>query len=183
MNTMPKAEAVDLPAPPVWDSDLVEVYRVGYGKLVRLAYLLTGHAGVAEEVVQDAFVATHRIGDLPRDPYTYVRRAVVNRCRSWGRRYVVERAHRPRPPDPAELAADEMWDALAASRPTDSACHRPPLLRGRAGPPHRRDPRLPAGDGPQCDPPWAPVPAPGHRPVIPRPVPTKHTPRRQEIPR
>ena len=114
MNTMPKAEAVDLPAPPVWDSDLVEVYRVGYGKLVRLAYLLTGHTGVAEEVVQDAFVATHRTGDLPRDPYTYVRRAVVNRCRSWGRRYVVERTHRPRPPDPAELAADEMWDALAA---------------------------------------------------------------------
>jgi RNA polymerase sigma factor (sigma-70 family) len=114
MNTMPKAETVDLPAPTVWNSDLVEVYRVGYGKLVRLAYLLTGHAGVAEEVVQDAFVATHSVGDLPRDPYTYVRRAVVNRCRSWGRRYVVERAHRPRPPDPAELAADEMWDALAA---------------------------------------------------------------------
>lgn len=114
MNTMPKAEPVDLPAPTVWDADLVEVYRVGYGKLVRLAYLLTGHAGVAEEVVQDAFVATHRIGDLPRDPYPYVRRAVVNRCRSWGRRYMVERAHRPRPPDPAELAADEMWDALGA---------------------------------------------------------------------
>ncbi|HKY67229.1 MAG TPA: hypothetical protein VJM49_12695, partial [Acidimicrobiales bacterium] len=102
---MPKAEPVDLPAPPVWDSDLVEVYRVGYGKLVRLAYLLTGHAGVAEEIVQDAFVATHRIGDHLRDPYPYVRRAVVNRCRSWGRRYTVERAHRPRPPDPAELAA------------------------------------------------------------------------------
>ena len=114
MNTMPKAEHVDIPAPPVWDSDLVEVYRVGYGKLVRLAYLLTGHAGIAEEVVQDAFVATHRIGDHLRDPYPYVRRAVVNRCRSWGRRYTVERAHRPRPPDPAELAADEMWDALAA---------------------------------------------------------------------
>jgi len=114
MNTMPKAEPVDVPAPTVWDSDLVEVYRVGYGKLVRLAFLLTGHAGVAEEVVQDAFVATHRIGDHLRDPYPYVRRAVVNRCRSWGRRYTVERAHRPRPPDPAELAADEMWDALAA---------------------------------------------------------------------
>ena len=27
---------------------------------------------------------------------------------------MVERTHRPRPPDPAELAADEMWDALAA---------------------------------------------------------------------
>jgi RNA polymerase sigma factor (sigma-70 family) len=113
MNTMPKAEPVDLPAPTAWDTDLVEVYRVGYGKLVRLAYLLTGHSAVAEEVVQDAFVATHRAGDQLRDPYPYVRRAVVNRCRSWGRRYTVERAHRPRPPDPAELAADEMWDALA----------------------------------------------------------------------
>ena len=44
MNTMPKAEPLDRPAPIAWDSDLVEVYRVGYGKLVRVAYLLTGHA-------------------------------------------------------------------------------------------------------------------------------------------
>jgi RNA polymerase sigma factor (sigma-70 family) len=113
MNTMPKAEPVDVPAPDAWDTDLVGVYRGRYGKLVRLAYLLTGHTAVAEEIVQDAFVATHRAGDQLRDPYTYVRRAVVNRCRSWGRRYTVERAHRPRPPDPAELAADEMWDVLA----------------------------------------------------------------------
>jgi RNA polymerase sigma factor (sigma-70 family) len=113
MNTMPKAEPVDVPAPDAWDTDLVGVYRGRYGKLVRLAYLLTGHTAVAEEIVQDAFVATHRAGDQLCDPYPYVRRAVVNRCRSWGRRYTVERAHRPRPPDPAELAADEMWDVLA----------------------------------------------------------------------
>lgn len=113
MNTMPKAEPVDVPAPDAWDTDLVGVYRGRYGKLVRLAYLLTGHTAVAEEIVQDAFVASHRACDQLRDPYTYVRRAVVNRCRSWGRRYTVERAHRPRPPDPAELAADEMWDVLA----------------------------------------------------------------------
>lgn len=113
MNTMPKAEPVDVPAPDDWDTDLVGVYRGRYGKLVRLAYLLTGHTAVAEEIVQDAFVATHRAGDQLCDPYPYVRRAVVNRCRSWGRRYTVERAHRPRPPDPAELAADEMWDVLA----------------------------------------------------------------------
>ncbi|HET6771920.1 MAG TPA: SigE family RNA polymerase sigma factor [Acidimicrobiales bacterium] len=110
---MPKAEPVDVPAPDDWDTDLVGVYRGRYGKLVRLAYLLTGHTAVAEEIVQDAFVATHRAGDQLCDPYPYVRRAVVNRCRSWGRRYTVERAHRPRPPDPAELAADEMWDVLA----------------------------------------------------------------------
>ena len=114
MTTMPKAESVDLSASAAWDTDLVDVYRVDYGRLVRLAYLLTGHAAVAEELVQDAFVATHRAGDRLQDPYPYVRRAVVNRCRSWGRRYTVERAHRPAPPDPAELAADEMWDTLAA---------------------------------------------------------------------
>jgi RNA polymerase sigma factor (sigma-70 family) len=113
MNTMPKAQPMDLPAPTAWDTDLVEVYRVHYGRLVRLAYLLTGHNAVAEELVQDAFVATHRLDGRRRDPYPYVRRAVVNRCRSWGRRYTVERAHQPRPPDPCELAVDEMWDALA----------------------------------------------------------------------
>lgn len=113
MNTMPKAEHLDVPATTAWSTDLVGVYRDRYGNLVRLAYLLTGHTAVAEEIVQDAFVATHRGHDQPRDPYPYVRRAVVNRCRSWGRRYKVERAHNPRPPDPAELAADEMWDALA----------------------------------------------------------------------
>jgi RNA polymerase sigma factor (sigma-70 family) len=37
----------------------------------------------------------------------------VNRCRSWGRRQVLERDRRPRPPEPAELVADELWDALA----------------------------------------------------------------------
>jgi RNA polymerase sigma factor (sigma-70 family) len=113
MNTMPKAQPVDLPAPAAWDTDLVEVYRVHYGRLVRLAYLLTGHNAVAEEIVQDAFLATHRLDRRVRDPYTYVRRAVVNRCRSWGRRYTVERAHRPSPPDHAHLAVDEMWDVLA----------------------------------------------------------------------
>ncbi|HEX6421000.1 MAG TPA: sigma-70 family RNA polymerase sigma factor [Acidimicrobiales bacterium] len=111
---MPEAEPATIRAGDMWDTDLVAVYRERYGGLVRLAYLLTGHAAVAEEIVQDAFVASHRSRDRLRDPYPYVRRAVVNRCRSWGRRYQVERAHRPRPPDPAELAADEMRDAIDA---------------------------------------------------------------------
>ncbi len=115
MNTMPKADpAPAVPATGSWDTDLVRVYRERYGNLVRLAYLLTGHAAVAEEIVQDAFVASHRARDRLRDPHSYVRRAVVNRCRSWGRRDKVEREHRPRPPDPAELQADEMRDALRA---------------------------------------------------------------------
>jgi RNA polymerase sigma factor (sigma-70 family) len=122
MTTMPKAELPGTPATdrPTgrradrWDDRLMVVYRERYGNLVRLAYLLTGHGAIAEEIVQDAFVASHHARAQVRDPYPYVRSAVVNRCRSWGRRYQVERQHRPPTPGTAELAADEMWDALDA---------------------------------------------------------------------
>jgi RNA polymerase sigma-70 factor (sigma-E family) len=115
MNTLPKADPAptDVRATGSWNTDLVSVYRERYSALVRLAYLLTGHAAIAEEIVQDAFVASHRARDRLRDPASYVRSAVVNRCHSWGRRDKVEREHRPRPPDPADLHADEMRDALS----------------------------------------------------------------------
>jgi RNA polymerase sigma factor (sigma-70 family) len=113
MTTLPKALPVEEPAPVTWDTDLIRVYRDRYGNLVRLAYVLTGQPAVAEEIVQDAFVDAHRACDRVRDPFAYVRTAVVSRCRSWGRRHKLERERRPRPPDPAQLAADEMWDTLA----------------------------------------------------------------------
>jgi len=97
-----------------WDDDLVRLYEQHYDDLVRLAYLVSGQADRAEEVVQDAFVRTQRHWARVRDPLPYLRTAVVNGCRSLGRRQVLERARRPRPPDPAELGADELWDALAA---------------------------------------------------------------------
>lgn len=99
-------------APTPWDDDLVRVYRDRYGDLVRLAYLIIRQSAEAEEVVQEAFVACHRSWDGVRDPFLYVRTAVVNRCYSWGRRFQVEQRHRPPPPPPAELGADELWDAL-----------------------------------------------------------------------
>ena len=114
MNTMPKTEPADGAPPGTWSSDLVTVYRERYGNLVRLAYLLTGDEAIAEEIVQDAFVASHRTRVRLRDPYPYVRTAVVNRCRSWGRHDKVERELRPRPAEHAQLGADEMWDALAS---------------------------------------------------------------------
>ena len=63
--------------------------------------------------MQDAFVAAHRTWDGVRDPLAYLRRAVVNRCHSWGRRQTLERARRPAPAPDAALGADELWDALA----------------------------------------------------------------------
>jgi RNA polymerase sigma-70 factor (sigma-E family) len=108
--------AVPLDSPPAasrWDDDLVRLYERHYDGLVRLAYLVSGESAVAEEVVQDAFVRAHRSWDRVRDPLPYVRTAVVNGCRSWGRRRKLEREREPRPPEPTRQEPDELWDALA----------------------------------------------------------------------
>jgi RNA polymerase sigma-70 factor (sigma-E family) len=110
MTTVPLEPATV--APP-WDERLVALYERHYGDLVRLAYLVSGQASQAEEVVQDAFVQTHRSWARVRDPLPYLRTAVINGCRSVGRRQTLERARRPLAPEPVPLGADELWDALA----------------------------------------------------------------------
>jgi RNA polymerase sigma factor (sigma-70 family) len=113
MNAISKAAPLGLSATAPWDAELVRVYHERYRDLVGLAYLITSRAAVAEEIVQDAFVAAHRSEVRIRDTYAYVRRAVVNRCYSWGRQAAKEREREQPPPAPAEMAPDEMWDALA----------------------------------------------------------------------
>jgi len=80
--------------------------------MVQLAFLLIGDAAVADEVVQDAFLQVHRRWSRLDNPGGYLRTAVVNACRSHQRhRRVVER----KPilaPDPADLGANELGDAL-----------------------------------------------------------------------
>jgi DNA-directed RNA polymerase specialized sigma24 family protein len=66
-----------------WSDDLVRLYEQHYDSLVRLAWLVSGRATVAEGVVQDAFLKAHRSWDRVRDPLAYVRTAVINGCRSW----------------------------------------------------------------------------------------------------
>jgi RNA polymerase sigma-70 factor (sigma-E family) len=98
--------------PPVWDDPLIELYRERYEPMVRLAYLLTSDRAVAEELVQDAFVALHRNWKRATNPSAYLRTSVVNATRSWGRHRAVEIRKQPPPPDPSVLVADEMWDTL-----------------------------------------------------------------------
>ena len=66
-------------------------------RLVRLAVLLLGDAGRAEEVVQDSFVAIYRrmdrLGDA--DVAAYLRQTVVNRSRSVLRHLAVVSKHSP----------------------------------------------------------------------------------------
>jgi RNA polymerase sigma-70 factor (sigma-E family) len=80
------------------DDAVTDLYSAYYRSLVRTAALLLGDTAVAEEVVQDAFVAMHgRWGRLrePDKAAAYLRSAVVNRSRSALRRRVVEDRHRP----------------------------------------------------------------------------------------
>ena len=89
-----------------------EAVRLLYGthwhQLVRLATLLTRDSSVAEELVQDAFVALHRRWPSLDDPgaaHGYLRTAVVNNARSALRHRGVEERHRQ--PGPAEPAGPE----------------------------------------------------------------------------
>ena len=80
-------------------SELVEVlFRRHYAELLRLAVVMLGSREAAEDAVQEAFVSLHRNWRSLRDPgaaEAYLRSAVLNRCRSWVRRQVTQRAPRP----------------------------------------------------------------------------------------
>jgi RNA polymerase sigma-70 factor (sigma-E family) len=90
-----------------WDADqaVTALYAVQYRPLVRLAALLLRDVDVAEEVVQDSFVAMHGSWRRLRDTdlaLAYLRTSVVNRSRSALRHRAVEQRHAPAPmPDQA----------------------------------------------------------------------------------
>ncbi|MDY7104324.1 MAG: sigma-70 family RNA polymerase sigma factor [Actinomycetota bacterium] len=56
-----------------------EFYRREQRRVVGLAYVLCGRRSVAEEIAQDAFLATYRRWSEVRDPDAWVRRLVANR--------------------------------------------------------------------------------------------------------
>ena len=104
--------------------DVTALFREQWKPMVRLAVLLVDDVGVAEDVVQDAFVALQKNRGVPSDhdgTVAYLRAIVVNRCRSTLRhRYVVAR-FRSQPPPPVNLidpsvALDEDAATLAALR-------------------------------------------------------------------
>ncbi len=89
------------------------LYSEHYRRLVRLAHLLTGSNAVAEEVVQDAFVALYRRLDRVDNPAGYLQVSVVNGCRAVGRRQGL--ANRPRlVPVPSVQGPPELDETKAA---------------------------------------------------------------------
>lgn len=110
---------VDAPTPVTFS----ELYDQQFLVLVRLATLLTGRVEVARDVVQDAFVKLHVRWSTVRDPLPYVRRSVVNGCRSYHRRRLrrgdVNLADHDRP---TALDVDHTIATLAALSPRERAC-------------------------------------------------------------
>ncbi len=93
--------AADIPPPPPGgrarerdrDDQLAVLFEEHYTGLCRLAWLILGDRGAAEEAVSEAFLRTYtgffRIR-RPERAQWYLRRAVVNQCRSRQRRLVTE---------------------------------------------------------------------------------------------
>jgi RNA polymerase sigma-70 factor (sigma-E family) len=92
--------SIDTDADPGADRALEQLYDEHYVRLVRLAVLLLGDKGRAEEVVQDSFVAVYRRWDQLRDADlpAYLRTTVVNRSRSVLRHLTVVSKHPPHAP-------------------------------------------------------------------------------------
>jgi RNA polymerase sigma-70 factor (sigma-E family) len=99
-------------------AEFAEANTVG---LTRFAYLLCADRGLAEDLVQDAFVALYRrFGEqLPlAAPVAYARRAIVNAHISHRRRRAATAVVLVEPPDVAVAAhdpsdQDAMWRALS----------------------------------------------------------------------
>src|SRR5580704_12015979 len=84
-------------APDLPDGDLTTLFRAHHLDLVRLATMLTGDRGTAEDVVQDAFERVHagwgRLAGNGGVGVSYLRTAVINGCRGVHRRRKVARRY------------------------------------------------------------------------------------------
>ncbi len=115
---VPRKTGADVSA---WPEPLINCYAQDRLQLVRVAYLMTGNRHVAEEVVQDAFLATVRSWSRVREPKPYVRTAVVNGSRSWLRRRKLERGHPQGRPEVSLSSPDELSDVLGRLKPRQRA--------------------------------------------------------------
>lgn len=89
------------------------MYRQYRNQLLGLATLLSGSRAVAEEVVQDVFAAAIPRWDLIDNHEWYLKRSVVNRVRSLGRRATRAKAvPRAREAVTGEPLVDETWRLL-----------------------------------------------------------------------
>ena len=115
------------------DEELVSLFSVQYTPLCRLAFLLLGDAARAEDVVQEAFLRTFAGWGRIRQPElaaAYLRRSVVNLCRSGIRHRPVERRGNSRSyRDEADGAAGWEDDVTSALTVLEAVRSLPPRQR------------------------------------------------------
>lgn len=102
--------SVDEPRPiDLTERHIVELYASQHAALVRLAELVAPEDGLAEDLVQEAFVKLftkrRRVQDLDKAP-AYLRSTVINLARGRGRRLAVAIRNRPAP-SPDSSSAEE----------------------------------------------------------------------------
>lgn len=91
-----------------------------FAELSRLAFLLTGSSGVAEEIAQDACEQVFRRWEDITHPRAYARAAVVNGARAWGRRRSRHTANAAHVERASAVDADEIAvRAVLADLPQD----------------------------------------------------------------
>lgn len=97
------------------DEDALEqVLREQRDRLVALLTVRTGSVSVAEELAQDALVALVSRWPSVDDPGAWLTRVALNRSASWWRReYARRRARQRHGPDPTQVEAPAVSDALA----------------------------------------------------------------------
>jgi DNA-directed RNA polymerase specialized sigma24 family protein len=109
-------ESTPVPVDASWPT-FADFYRATFTDMTRLAFLLTGSADTARDLVQGSFVRLHGKWDGVAEPRAYLRRTVVNACHSHHRRLRLQRRLRGSPTsqvDVVDLGSDEMTDAIAA---------------------------------------------------------------------
>ena len=95
-------------------ASFLDLYHECFAPMVKLAVVLTGSESSAEDLVHDSFIRVHAHWERIEYPNAYLRTAVVNACRSAGRRVRRERASLfPPLASVSALEADELFDVLA----------------------------------------------------------------------
>ena len=86
-----------------------DFYRATFTEMTRLAFLLTGSAETARDLVQDSFVRLHEKWDGVAEPRAYLRRTVVNACHSHYRRLRLQRQRRHSPTWQVDVVDLDGW--------------------------------------------------------------------------
>jgi RNA polymerase sigma factor (sigma-70 family) len=107
-------QSADGPAADAFEPTFLELYQTHFAEMVRLAVLLLDSDVFAEDLVHDAFIRVQSHWHTIDRPHAYLRRTVVNACRSSHRRLLRERRAARFASTPVyDLEADELLDALA----------------------------------------------------------------------